>query len=182
MKGRPATREGLPAFENPTAGRDGTAPGSSHHPQGVPNRDPHHPQGEKDKVPAERRCPLWAAGCGGDSDVRQPGGTPLGCGRQRPAMPVPEPGALRPLARALLAVAAEVHAARRDLPGAGRRPGERALRMGNRGLVQGLRSGVRSVVHSPATQERTGSGCASPQVNGAAPPPVVNPDSMGDCA
>jgi len=94
----------------------------------------------------------------------------------------PEPGALRPLARALLAVASEVHAALRDLPGDDHRPSERALRMGNRGLLLGIHSGVRSVVLSPATLERPGSEDASSQVKGTAPPPVVNPDAMGDCA
>ena len=73
--------------------------------------------------------------------LRQPGEMPSGCSRQRALAVMPEPGVLRPMARALLSVAAEVHAARCDPLGAGRRPATGGLRMGNRGLVQGVNSG-----------------------------------------
>jgi len=170
------------ADEGPARNASGTA--HARDPVGRPGRDPHHPQGEEDEVPAEGCCPV-SPGCrqGADRpDARQPGETPPGCNRQRALATVPEPGVLRPMARALLSVAAEVQAARCDPLGAGRRPAAGGLRMGNQGLHQGVHSPGRSVVLSPATPERTGSGVASSQVRHPAPPPVVNPDSMGDCA
>src|ERR1035441_5570797 len=52
-------------------------------------------------------------------DVRQPGCTQHGCSRRAQAAALPEPGDLRPMARALLSVADEVQAARCDPLGAG---------------------------------------------------------------
>jgi hypothetical protein len=158
--------------------------GRSLHPQGISDRDPRHPQGGHAAAAARGSCPTATVHGTDDAapDVQQSTCAASGCARQRLCARVPAPGVLRPLARALLSVAVEVHTARRDLPGAGHRPSEGALRMDNRGLRQGVHSGVRSVVRSPATLKRTGSGCASSHVKGTAPPPVVNPDSMGDCA
>ncbi len=205
MSGRPASRAARhsavassPAPEHPRhpqgehAGHfhhpQGRRDGQSFPPQGVPDRQPRHPQGGDPAAAAEEGCPLTAEHGTGESasDVQQPRCSASGCARQQPCAPVPEPGVLRPLARALLAVAAEVHAARRDVPGAGHHRSGSGLRMGNRGLREGVhwgvRSVVRSVVRSPATLERTGSGRASSHLGAAVPPPVVNPDSMGDCA
>jgi hypothetical protein len=95
---------------------------------------------------------------------------------------VPPPGALRPLARALLSVAAEIHAARHDPLGLRCQVRAGPLGAAKKGVVHPGVSGVVSGVLSPATPERTPSGDVSSQVNGAPPPPVVKPDSMGDCA
>lgn len=141
----------------------GQREGQSLRPQGIPDRDSHHPQ-SGDATAATGRCCLAAVEHGAEDsapDVQRARCAASGFARQQPPAPAPEPGVLRPLARALLAVAGEVHAARRDLPGADHRPSERALRMGNRGLRQGIHWGVRSVVRSPATLERPGSECAS---------------------
>lgn len=137
-------REQADYLHHPQRRRDG----QSLHPQGTSDRDPRHPQGGDAAAAARGSCPTATEHGTDDAapDVQQSTCAASGCARQRLCARVPAPGVLRPLARALLAVAAEVHAARRDLPDAGRRPSERALRMGNRGRVQGLHSGVRSVV------------------------------------
>ena len=145
---------------------------------------PRHPQGRDPAATTEGNCPVAVEPGSAESapDAQRPRCATCCCARRRSPVPVPEPDALRPLARALLAVAAEVQAPRRDLPGTRRRPADGALRMGNRGLVQGLHSGVRSVVRSPATPERTGCGDTSSHVEAAPTPPVKNSDCIGDCA
>jgi len=195
MKGRPVRRSGLSSPKTSVAGRGGAAPDQPHHPQGggdgyphhpqaVPVDHPHHPQASDGGASAEPRCPASPVGCAGNDahDVRQSACAQRECTRRVQAADAPEPGVLRPMARALLSVASEVHAARCDPLDAGGRPGPGGLRMGDRGGRQGVHYPVRSGVHSPATLERTGSGVASWHVRRAAPPPVVNPDSMGDCA
>ena len=195
MKGRPATQAGLPSSETPAVGPVGPAAagshhpqggnnGYSHHPQGVPVGHPHYPQAGDGGASAEPRCPASAQGCAGEAgpDVRQPGCVTPGCTRRAQVVAVPSLGVLRPMARALLSVAAEVQAIRCDPLGAGGQTGPGGLRMGNQGLREGVHYPVRSGVRSPATLERTGSGVASSHVRCPAPPPVVNPDSMGDCA
>ena len=153
------------------------------HPQGNDGAHPRHPQTE-DRPAAARHVDESADGSTGDAglpDDRRVGRGRGGC-RQTGDAVVPTPGALRPLARALLSVAVEVHAARRDPLGAGGQVRPDHLRMPRKGVVHPVRWGVRSGLVSPATPERTPSGVASSQVKGTPPPPVVDPDSMGDCA
>jgi hypothetical protein len=144
MKARPASRAGLASPETPAPGRSGAAAGNSHHPQsgsdghphhpqGLPAGHPHHPQAGHGEASAEACCPASAPGCVGEAgpDVRQPGCATPGCARRFPIVAVPEPGVLRPMARALLSVASEVRATRRDPLDAGGRPGPGGLRMGD---------------------------------------------------
>ena len=159
-------------------------PEDHQHPQGNDGAHPRHPQTEDAPAWAARHVDERADGNAGDAappDGRRAGRGRGGC-RQAGAAVVPTPRALRPLAQALVAVAAEVHAARRDPLGAERQVGADHLRMPATGVVHPVRWGVRSGLVPPATPERTPAGVVSSQVKGAPPPPVVNPDCMGDCA
>lgn len=104
------------------------------------------------------------------------------CPRRGDYGPVPEAGVLRPFARALLAVASDVHAARRDPLEAGSSEPGSGLRMRHRGDPLGDRLGGRLRGPMWRHSQRTGSGVASAQVKCAFPPPVVNPDCMGGCS
>lgn len=95
---------------------------------------------------------------------------------------VPPPGALRPIARALLSAAQDVYAERREVRHVTGSAHETTLRMEKRGLRHPVRSGVRSGVLPPATPGRTPSENASSHVEAAPPPPVTNSDCIGDCA
>ena len=169
--------------------------GDPHHPQadishveawvrGTATADPHHPQGPQPagSEPDEGEC-----GCrrhSGDDACcehgRCPADTPR-CGARR-GLDVPPPGALRPLARALLSVAAEVRAERHEVRHVTGWAHETTVRMEKKGLRQPVRSGVRSGVLPPATPEVTPSARASSHVGAAPPPPVENSDCIGDCA
>ena len=177
-----------------------------HHPQDQRGCDPHHPQAET--LDVEARAPGPATADPHHPQARQPaalepGIRGCGCRRQRgdeaccahdghPAdtqrcgarrgLEVPPPGALRPLARALLAVAAEVHAQRREVRCVTGSAHGTTLRMEKKGLRHPVRWGVRSGVLPPATPERTPSERASSHVGTAPPPPVENSDCIGDCA
>ena len=79
------------------------------------------------------------------------------------------PGLLRPLARALLAVAAEISAARRD-----------PLDADTTSLVSfGPSIGRHFARHRAASPEWTGGNSANPHVGAPAGSPVVNSDFMG---
>lgn len=178
-----------------------------HHPQDQRGGDPHHPQAKTIDVealapgvaPAGPHLPqdrqpaapeLGERGCG----CRRQGGNDACCahdghpadtqrrGVRRGLVEVPPPGALRPLARAILSVAAEVHAERREARRVTRPAHETTLRMETRGLRHSVRSGVLSGVRPPATPERTPSKRASSHVGAALPPPVEKSDCIGDCA
>lgn len=169
--------------------------GRPRHPQG-PNDDDHkHPQagaGHDPRHPQARGGEEQAAEGTEPEPGRAVGGTPSPQGRTRPGVRpecrredhpvVPPPGALGPLARALLSVAAEVHATRRDPLGAGSPVSADHLRMPGKGIVHPARLGLRLGVRSPATPGQTPSGVASSHVKGTAPSPVVDSDCMGDCA
>jgi hypothetical protein len=155
-----------------------------HHPQGRADDDPRHPQASNGSAAAIEhvgaRPEGSAAGAPPPAHRRGSGGRP-DC-RQVSDAAVPPPGALGPLARALLSVAVEVHAARRDPLRVGCPSKGGGLRMPERGVVHPVRSGLRYGLRSPATPGRTPCEVASSQVRGAEGPPVVNPDCMGDCA
>ena len=179
--------------------------GRRHHPQEPVTADPHHPQTRRaggvgdpehhaDAHPRhpqrERPAPTPAGGGlsrrGGE---RPPLPEPDGpddrsapSTQRRCAADPPSPGALRPLARALLSVAAEVHAKRREVRRATCPAQETTLRMGNRGLRHPVRSPGVSGLVPPATPERTGSQDASLHAEAAGGPPVENPDCIGECA
>jgi hypothetical protein len=121
--------------------------GDPHHPQvetvdaeagapGPATADPHHPQARPPATsePGEREC-----GCrrerGDDACCergRHAAETRRGGGRGEPG--VPPPGALRPLARALLSVAADVHAERREVRRVTGSAHETTLRMEKKAL------------------------------------------------
>ena len=184
----------------------GRRPVLHHHPQDQRGRDPHHPQAATSDVEG------WVRGAATAdphhpqvrlSAIPEPSERECGCRRQRgddaccehdrhPAdtqrcavrrgLEVPPPGALRPLARALLSLAAEVHAERREVRRVTGSAHETSLRMETKGLRHPIRSGVPSGVHLPATPERTPPARASSHVGGAPPPPLMNSDCIGDCA
>jgi hypothetical protein len=155
-----------------------------HHPQGRADDDPRHPQANSGSAVAARYVGFRSEGSAAGAPLpehRRGSGERPDC-RQHGHSTVPPAGALRPLARALLSVAAEVHAARGDPLGTNYPKQGVGLRMPQKGVVHPVRSGLRYGLRSPATPGRTPSGVASSQVRGAAPPPVVDPDCMGDCA
>ena len=142
-----------------------------HHPQDQRRCDPHHPQAET--LDVEARAPGPATADPHHRQARQPaapepGERGCGCRRQRgddaccahdgqPADTqrcgvrrepgVPPPGALRPPARALLSVAAEVHAERGEVRRATCPAQVTTLRMGTRGLRHPVRApGVSGLV------------------------------------
>jgi hypothetical protein len=118
------------------------------HPQGVGCRDPRHPQARQRQVTAGP-CPTPPLGAGrGVGEQHCAAATsPCSAGDCR-RDGVPEPGVLRPLARALLAVAAETHAARCDPLGAASRAATPTCGWARRALL--------SVVVSPAIRAATG--------------------------
>jgi hypothetical protein len=176
------------------------------HPQDQQRADPHHPQPDVSGVRnavhpgmrAEPRHPQRAQCPARDPDGRGPSHgrgddaasfdhdtldrPEARSGAQRCEIQVPAPGALRPLARALLSIAADVHAARGEARRIACPKGETTLRMESSGLRHPLRSPAVSGVLPPATPERSPSGDASSHVSGAPPPPVENSDCIGDCA
>ncbi len=97
-----------------------------------------------------------------------------GCARSRHKVAPPQPGSLRPLARAFLSLAVEVYEVPRDACST-----DSARKMGHRGNRRPDRSPDRSPVRSPATLERSGSGEASSHVRRPSPSPLVVPDCMG---
>lgn len=176
-----------------------------HHPQHQRQGNPHHPQtGAPDvetrtarsegldlqhpQVPnsadTDRGERGYRAGRHGrDSALHKHGGAAeTQCGLVRRDFDVPPPGALRPLARALLSVAAEMRAERREVRRVTGSARETTLRMEKRGLRHPVCSGVRSGVHPPATPGRTPFENASSHVEAAPPPPVTNSNCIGDCA
>jgi hypothetical protein len=177
-----------------------------HHPQEAVGGDPHHPQDESPRVPhgakphagTSSRRPqqeqrTGASRAAGERGCRDAARRTLAEGERpddRSAPPTqrscdiepPPPGALRPLARAFLALAAETLAARSEVRRSVCRDHEQTLRMGEGGVRLPVRLPLRLGLISPATPERTGCGDASSHVDAAAPPPVENPDCIGDCA
>ena len=177
-----------------------------HHPQEQRGGDPHHPQAETLDVESRAPGPTTADRHhpqAGQSAIPEPGVRGCGCRRQRgddaccdddrhaadtqccggrrePG--VPPPGALRPLARALLSMAADVHAERREVRRVTSSAHETTLRMEKKGLRHPVHSGVLSRVLPPATQEVIPSERASSHVGAAPPPPAENSDCIGDCA
>jgi hypothetical protein len=168
--------------------------GDPHHPQGDTTHvegsdggaaaDSHHPQAPEPAAPepGERECRCHRqrgndAWCERDRHLADP----QRCGARR-GLVAPPPGALRPLARALLSVAVEVHAERKEVRRVTGSAHGTTLRMETKGLRHPVRSGVVSGVLPPATPERTPSAGASPHVGAALPPPVENSDCIGDCA
>jgi hypothetical protein len=118
-------------------------PEDHQHPQGNDGAHPRHPQTEDAPAGAARHVDERADGSAGDAappDGRRVGRGRGGC-RQADDAVVPTPGSLRPLAQALVAVAAEVHAARRDPLGAERQVGADHLRMPATGVVHPVRWG-----------------------------------------
>jgi hypothetical protein len=180
-----------------------------HHLQEVVGGDPHHPQDERSRVPhgakptagtssrrpqqeqrtggtgasppADARARRDAEGRtfaeGDGPDDRNAPSTPRRCVAEPPP-----PGALRPLARAFLALAAETHAVRSEVHRTVCREHERTLRMPEAGGCHPVRLSLRLGLASPATPERTGRADASSHVETAPTPPVKNPDCIGDCA
>ncbi len=161
-----------------------SCPGDHPHPQGPGDGPPRHPQACSGSAAVIEhvgfRSEGSAAGAPPPAHRRGSGERPDCCQAGHTA--VPPPGALRPLARALLSVAAEVHAARGDPLGTSYPKQGVGLRMPEKGVVHPFRSGLRYGLRSPATPGRTPCEVASSQVRGAGAPPVVNPDCMGDCA
>ena len=166
---------------------DGCSGGVDHQPPSVLAAVPRHSQGGRDPA-------LHAPGSDGVlSSEQEPsvGATDAGeqrcragsrCARRGDDAPVPDAGVLRPLARALLAVASDVHAARRDPLQAGSSEPGSGVRMRHRGDPLGDRLGGRLRGAMWRHSERTGSAVASAPVKCAFPPPVVNPDCMGGCS
>jgi len=151
MTARPTTRRD----QRRRGGRGaGPAPQLPHYPQWSLHDDHQHPQGNDGAHPRHAQtedAPAWAArhvdesADGSAGDAAPPDGRRVGTGRggchQTGAAVVPTPGALRPLAQALLSVAVEVHAARRDPLGAGGHVRADHLRMPETGVVHPVRGG-----------------------------------------
>jgi hypothetical protein len=168
--------------------------GDPHHPQvcqaEVGDQEPHaravshHPQTERYRAPTpagERRVRRDGEGRTFADGERPDDRNALST--QRPCtIEPPPPGALRPLARALLALAAEAHAARSEVHRTVCREHERTLRMAEAGVRHPVRLPLRLGLVSPATPERTGCQDASSHAEAAFPPPVENPDCIGECA
>ncbi len=177
-----------------------------HHPQDQRVADPYHPQAET--LDAEAHAPGMAAADPHYPQAQQPASPEPGereceCRRQRgdeaccalghhPADTqrcdvhrepgVPPPDALRPLARVLLSMAADVHAERQAVRRITGSAHETPLRMQTKGVRHPVRSGVRSGLRPPATPGRRGCTDASSHVGAAPTPPVENSDCIGDCA
>ena len=134
-----------------------------HHPQGLATEDSRHPQAGGIDAPVE----------GEDA------ASPTSAER---AIAVPPPGALRPLARALLSAAMEVHSARRDPLGAASPRVADGLRMGECEERLTGRLAGRLCRHCGATPETRGSGEAKKHVNAPPPPPLIDSDCMGRCS
>ncbi len=168
--------------------------GDPHHPQvcqaEVGDQEPHahavshHPQTERHRAPTpagERRaCRDAARRAFADSDRLDDRNVPST--KRRCTTEPPPPGALRPLARAFLALAAETHAARAEVHRTVCREHEKTLRMPEAGVRSPVRLPLRLGLVSPATPERTGCQDASSHADAAFPPPVENPDCIGECA
>ena len=140
------------------------------HPQGCPAKEQHHPHGRVSGTVNQ----ATAADSRRIARAELPGG-----GARSATEAVPPAGALRPLARAVLSVAAEIHAARHDPLHAGCHRVADGLRMAEHGVRDPVRRPVRSRGRLGATPERTGSGLANVHVNATPPPPLDNPDCMG---
>ena len=177
-----------------------------HHLQEAVGGDPHHPQDKRSRAPhgakqhtgASSRRPQrkqrTGASPAADAHAHRDaarrtfadGDRPDDCdARSTPRRCVaepPPPGALRPLARAFLALAAETHAVRSEVHRTVCREHERTLRMPEAGGCHPVRLSLRLGLASPATPERTGRADASSHVETAPTPPVKNPDCIGDCA
>ena len=177
-----------------------------HQPQEAVGGDPHHPQDERSRVPhganphagTSSRRPQQEQRTGAspaaDARARRDGAGRTSAEGDRPDDPnalstqrrcttePPPPGALRPLARAFLALAAETHAVRSEVHRTVCREHERTLRMPeDRGRLP-VRLPLRLGLASPATPERTGCADASSHEDTAFPPPLKNSDCIGDCA
>jgi hypothetical protein len=162
-----------------------TSPQNEHHRPPVPtDGDPRHPQGRKRRSSATRRVSSRPQECAAGAAPAEGRPTPAAAsdGRRGGDAVVPAPGALRPLARALLWVAADVHAARRDPLGQDRQASSPDLRMPTDRVRLPSRMGLRSGLVSPATPGRTTSGDASSHVRATTPPPVKNSDCLGGFA
>ena len=177
-----------------------------HHLQEAVGGDPHHPQDERSRVPhggkphpgtssrrpqQEQRTganpPADARACRDaarrafpDSDMPDDRNAPST--KRRCIAQPPPPGALRPLARAFLALAAETHAARAEVHRTVCREHEKTLRMPEEGVRHPVRLPLRLGLVSPATPERTGCQDASSHAEAAGGPPVEKPDCIGECA
>jgi hypothetical protein len=181
----PRHPQGVALHRSPRA--EGCAGSVDHQPPSAHDAVPHHPQDGGDQASHTRGtgCPLSSAqesseGATHAGEQRCRAGSR--CARRGDDAPVPDAGVLAPLARALLAVASDVHAARRDPLEAGSSEPGSGLRMRHRGDPLGDRLGGRLRGPMWRHSQRTGSGVASAQVKCAFPPPVVNPDCMGGCS
>jgi len=162
----------------------GTRAEVHHHPQGLASDDSRHPQARSVDTPAaggDAALPteLQRGASHNERDpVRGEAARPSG----EHVVAVPPPGALRPLARALLSAAMEVHAARCDPLGAGSPRFAEGLRMGEcEGRLTGRLPG-RLCRHCGATPEARGSGDAKTHVNAPPPLPLIDSDCMGRCS
>jgi hypothetical protein len=166
---------------------DGCAGGVRHQAPSAGDAVPRHPQGGGDQ---ESHTP--GSGCALSSEQKPSEGATFGgkqrccarsrCPRRGDDSPVPDAGVLRPLARALLAVASDVHAAQGNPLGTGRSAPGSGLRMRHGGDPLGDRLGGRLRGPMWCHSQRTGSAVALSPVKCAFPPPVVNPDCMGGCS
>ncbi len=173
-----------------------------HHPQERRPADPHHPQTSEEAAwdqreqhargqphHPQRLRPRAGTRDGHERsspechDEHGSSGRDRGwSGDKRFALPAPPTGALRPLARALLSIAAETHAVRCEARRVSYPDHERTLRMAeDRGRLP-VRLPLRLGLVSPATPERTVCTDASSHVEAAPTPPVENSDCIGDCA
>jgi len=148
-----------------------------HHPQGLVPDDSRHLQAREHVAPVDGGDAMFPADSQRDATRDE-----LHSALVERAVAVPPPGALRPLARALLSAAMEVHAARCD-----------PLRAGSPRFADGLRMGEceepltgrlpgRLCRHCGATPETRGSGSAKRHVSPPPPLPVIDSDCMGRCS
>ena len=168
-------------------GSDGCTGGVDHQLPSAGDAVPRHPQGGG----GQASQPL-VSGCALSSEQEpSEGATRAGeqrcragwrCARRGDDAPVPDAGVLRPLARALLAVASDVHAAQSNPLEAGSSEPGSGSRMRHRGDPLGDRLGGRLRGPMWRHSQRTGSAVASAPVKCAFPPPVVYPDCMGGCS
>ena len=143
----------------------GRGPDVEHHPQAAPATVTKSPLRRQTRVGPHLPCP---AGPRVESDVRRP---------------LPAANALRPLARALLAAAADLHAARRTLPGSAESTGSdtatvQGLRMDNGRVASPVVSHAVSVPVCAASVETDGRGTTNAHVSAADGPPSDDSDSM----
>ena len=170
-----------------------------------------HPQADRAACQHPQACPGPDGGAGGrrkqhpqaaPTSWRGPGArrtsgprTGLPCPQELAGRVIgetvpPGPGVLRPLARALLAAAADLHAPRRSLPGTGAGSGPATTGTSGRGGSGGLRmpaGGRVSVVVSPvvspvvcaATVDPTGCATVNTQLTPVHRPLDADPDSLG---